>query len=485
MGRVALVGSGPGDPLYLTIRARQLLEAADVVVVDFLIDRRVKALVRDGVEIIDVGKRPGQPFSQEEINRLLVELSGSHRLVVRLKGGDPLVFGRGGEELSYLLAHKVAVEVVPGISSAMAAPLVAGVPLTQRGHANGYLVITGHLSSKAPLSYDWEALVRSRLTIVVLMGIASRAEIAHSLIGAGMAGETDVMVITSATWARERVLHTTLAQLPDAEIESPSVIVIGTVAGLDLDWRHSLPLGGLKIMSTRPLGDKPDELALRLTELGATVIQNPSVSISGPSGDGSSLDEAASRIEEYDWLLFTSVNAVSRFLPLIGDLRRLATVKIAVIGQGTASRLRDFRLEPDLIPDEFVGEALVEAFPSGPGKVLFPRARVARDVVPEGLAEKGFDVDLVEAYQSLEIPALIDPEEMLAMDMVVFTASSTVKGFVSQFGSLRPRATCAIGPITAATLEQQGFKVDVMAEEYSIDGLVKAIVTFFENRGQG
>ncbi len=475
VARVALVGAGPGDPGLITVRGLELLRKADVVVTDFLVDVRLKQLIPKHVEIVDVGKRPGKTsFSQDAINRELIRLSRSHELVVRLKGGDPFLFGRGGEEVDALLGADIAVEVVPGITSALAGPMFAGVPVTHRGLADGYIVITGHRHADAPLDYDWSALVNSGLTIVVLMGVAHRGVIAKALVDAGMDTATSVTAIESVTWAQERCLRTTVGQLADIEIASPAVIVIGKTAGVDLGWRRSLPLAGWSIHLLRPF-DVGDELAVGLRDCGATVVQAPAIEIRDPSDGGLALKAALREIDAYDWLVFTSKNGVERTLNEIADLRTLAGTKIACIGSGTRSALERHRVGCDLMPTEFVGESLVASFPEGSGRVLFPRARVAREVVPEGLTAKGWSVDVVEAYQ-VHIPEpMVTPDLAAALDVTVFTAASTVDGYRAQYPEVKPKRAVAIGPVTADRLRGVGIDQIHVAQEYSVQGLTELL----------
>ncbi|ACU53220.1 uroporphyrin-III C-methyltransferase [Acidimicrobium ferrooxidans DSM 10331] len=474
MGRVALVGAGPGDPELLTLRGLRLVRAADVVVTDALVDRRVLAEVRPAVAVHDVGKRAGAPFSQAAINELLIDLARGHELVVRLKGGDPFLFGRGGEELEALLAAGVAVEVVPGVPSATAAADLVGVPLTHRGVADGFCVITGHRHGDASLDYDWRALVASGLTLVVLMGAASRATIAKELMGAGAPGETPVAVVTRASWIDEEVRWTSLAALGSVPVASPSTIIIGGVVDPRRRWRPSLPLGGLRIVVTRPRA-VADALAVRLRDLGAVVVASPAIEIGPPSDGGAALAAALSHIEDYDWLVLTSQNAVDRVVGGIGDLRRLGGVRIAAIGPATARALERVHLTADLIPGTWVGEGLVEVFGPGPGSVLIARARQARDVVPRGLEAKGWRVDVVEAYETRTAAASVPPELVESADLVVFTAPSTVEGFATQYPGLVPRAAAAIGPVTEEALVRRGWPVALTATHYDADGLVEVI----------
>lgn len=474
--RVALVGAGPGDPGLVTARGLDLLARADVVVVDYLIDPRLRRLINRDAIVVDVGKRPGLPsWSQAEINQRLIDLSHAHELVVRLKGGDPFVFGRGGEELESLLAAGVPVEVVPGVTSALAGPARAGFPVTHRGVADGYLVLTGHRHADGPLVYDWPSIVGTGLTIVVLMGVGHRAAIADGLLGAGMPPSTPVAACHSVTWPEEAISCTTLGELATTPLESPSVLVIGGVAGNRLNWLESLPLGGIRVHSTRP-ASPDDALVQALTDLGAIPIVGPSIAIGPPSDGGAALAAALDRVEEYDWLVFTSANGVRATLDRLSDLRVLAGARIACIGSGTARALGEYRLMPDLVPPRFVGEALAEAFPEGHGRVLVPRARMARPTVPEGLRAKGWRVDVVEAYETLH-PLPEVPRELAALaDVTVFTAASTVEGYLAQYPGLHPRRAIAIGPITEARLLAAGMAVAGTATEYSVPGICALVV---------
>jgi uroporphyrinogen III methyltransferase/synthase len=479
MSRVALVGAGPGDPELLTLRAARLIAEADVIVADALVDRRVLGLARPGVVVHDVGKRPGRPFSQTAINELLVELASTHELVVRVKGGDPFLFGRGGEELEALLAGGIAVEVVPGLPSATAAADLAGVPLTHRGLADGFLVITGRRHADAPLDYDWRALVASRLTIVVLMGVASRGVIAKELIGAGLDAGTPVAVVTEASWPSEDVRFGTLGELEELPMRSPSTLIIGRVATGERSWRGSLPLGGLRVLSTRPATGR-DALGAELGALGAVVVANPTIEIAPPSDGGAALAAALASIERFDWLVVTSQNAVPRIIEGIADLRRLSGLRIAAIGPATAAALAAEHLVADLVPERFVGEGLVEAFGEGTGRVLIARARVARDTVPDGLRAKGWEVVVAEAYETRPARPLVDESVAAAVDVVVFTAPSTVTGFAEQFPGVVPRCAAAIGPVTAAAVRERGWPLAVVAEHYTAHGLVEAIRAAWE-----
>lgn len=485
---VHLVGAGPGDPGLLTVRGRALLSEADVVVYDRLVDPRLLNIVPPAAELIDAGKRPGGSISQAEINEILVERGRRLRSVVRLKGGDPFVFGRGGEEAQALAAAGIAFEVVPGVSAATAVPAYAGVPVTHRGLAASFTVVTGHGaagdgSAGASLAaLDWEALGRLGGTLVLLMAVAPRASIAARLIAAGRAGDTPVLVVENGTLAGQSSTRTTLARLGGTAVSSPATIVIGEVAALDLAWFESGPLAGRRVVVTRTR-EQASELSAGLVALGAAPIELATIAIEGPADGGAALRDAAARLSCYDWVVLTSANSVERLFGALHDARDLGGVRVAAIGPGTASALSARGVVADLVPEGYVGESLVEAFRSldAGGRVLLPRAAAARDIVPDGLREMGFEVEVVEAYRTVRP----EPSEALlagvaAADAVTFTASSTVTGFVEVAGLGRvPPVVACIGPRTAATAREAGIRVDTVAEEHSIGGLLAALVAVF------
>jgi len=481
---VYLVGAGPGDPGLLTVRGAEVLSRADVVVFDRLSVAELLNLAPAGAERISVGKTPGHPsISQEEINALLVERGKAGQEVVRLKGGDPFVFARGGEEALALLDAGVPFEIVPGVTAAVAVPAYAGVPVTQRGLSTSFTVVTGHEDPWAATETDWEAVARVGGTIIVLMGAATRAAIAQRLIAGGLPATTPVTSVTWGTRSDQRTVRTTLADLGEVEISAPATIVIGAVAGLDLAWFEMRPLFGKRVVVTRTR-EQSSSLVQRLQALGAHTLELPTIVIDEPADAGAALASAAAGLQEYDWIVFTSANAVERFFRHLHDARGVAAVKVAAIGTGTAEALATRGVVADLVPDRFVGEALVEAFADPPpegGRVLLPRAAVARDVVPDGLSRRGWRVDVVEAYKTR--PAELSSTELeaaRAADVITFTSSSTVDGFLDAAGpdSVPPVVAC-IGPITADTARSRGLRVDVEAEVHTIDGLVDALVTWF------
>jgi uroporphyrinogen III methyltransferase/synthase len=479
---VYLVGAGPGDPGLITVRGAEVLARAEVVVYDRLSVGSLLDLARPEAERISVGKAPGRAsLVQEEINALLVERGKAGQEVVRLKGGDPFVFARGGEEAAALLFAGVPFEIVPGVTSALAVPAYAGVPLTQRGLAASFTVVTGHGGQFASAAPDWEAIARVGGTIVVLMGAATRATIAERLMAGGLPASTPVTATTWGTRPHQRSVRTTLGRLGDEPVEAPAVIVIGAVAGIDLRWFEDRPLFGRRVVVTRAR-EQASELVARLHDLGAETIELPVIEIGEAADGGAALGSAVLRLGEFDWVAFTSANAVERFFARLGELggdgRSLGGVRVAAIGPGTAAALERQGVRADLVPGRYVAEAVVEAFPPGPGRVLLPRAAVARDALPEGLRARGWEVEVVEAYRT----ALGRPsEEALAAarsaDAVTFTSSSTVTNYLEAAGGERvPPVVACIGPVTAETARAAGLNVSVVAVEHTIDGLVGALV---------
>ncbi len=484
---VYLVGAGPGDPGLLTVRGAEVLARADVVVHDRLSVVSLLDLAPPSAERISVGKTPRGPSTpQDDINALLVARGGKGQEVVRLKGGDPFVFARGGEEAGALQAAGVPFEVVPGVTSAVAVPAYAGVPLTARGLNTTVTVVTGHEDSLGGGRTDWEAVARLGGTIVVLMGVATRATIAERLMAAGLAPRTPVAAVRWGTRPEQRTVRTTLGGLGAATVASPAVIVIGAVAGLDLAWYERSALFGRSVVVTRP-PTQASALSARLTRLGARVIELPVIEIHDPGDGGAALAAAAGSVATYDWVVFTSINAVERFLSLLRDARALGPARVAAIGPGTAEALATGRVAADLVPERFVAEALLDAFPKPPaggGRVLLPRAAVAREVLPEGLRAAGWEVDVVEAYRTRTAsPAPTQLREVSSADAVTFTSSSSITGFLEVAGreALPPVVAC-IGPITAATARRHGITVDVEAQVHSLEGLVDALVAVLGRR---
>ena len=475
---VYLVGAGPGDPGLLTVRGAEVLRRADVVVYDRLSVSSLLDLAPARAERISVGKTPRGPSTdQDEINALLVERGKSGQEVVRLKGGDPFVFARGGEEALALLEAGVPFEVVPGITSAVAVPGYAGVPVTHRGLSTSFTVVTGHEDPWAATETDWEAVARVGGTIVVLMGVATRGAIAERLMAGGLAADTPVVSVQWGTRPQQRTVRTTLGSLGQADVDAPATLVIGAVAALDLAWFERRPLFGRRVVVTRAR-EQASDLAERLVALGAEVVELPTIEIVDPSDGGAALLEAGGQLSSYDWVVFSSARAVTQLCGLLHDARSFGPVRVAVVGAATADALRAFGVVADLVPERFVAEGLVEAFPPGSGRVLLPQAAVAREALVDGLRAKGWHVDVVEAYRTERVvpdPAVVDAARIA--DAVTFTSSSTVRHFVDAVGVEEvPPVVACIGPITAETAEHLGLHVDVVAEVSTVDGLVDALV---------
>ncbi len=475
---VYLVGAGPGDPGLLTRRGAELLARAEVVVHDRLSEISLLELAPAGAERVDVGKSPGSPVDQEEINRLLVDRGLRGLEVVRLKGGDPFVFGRGGEEAAALADAGVAFEVVPGVTAAVAVPAYAGIPVTHRGLSTSFTVVTGHSRHAVDNDVDWDALARAADTIVVLMGVAHRAEIAARLQAGGLAPGTPVAAVRWGTRPGQRTVRTTLAALGDVTLEPPVTLVIGEVAALDLRWFEGRPLFGRRVVVTRARA-QASSLAERLQALGAETVEVPTIEIADPADGGEALAAAAARLATYDWVVLTSVNAVDRLFRALRDARAFGAARVAAVGPGTAAALSERGVVADLVPARAVAEALVDAFPGpdGAGRVLVPQAAAARAVLGDGLRAKGWDVEVVEAYRT--VAARPSPDAVAAAakaDAIAFTSSSTVTSWLDLAGpgALPPVVAC-IGPVTAETAAAHGVAVTVVGAEHTVDGLVAAL----------
>ncbi len=485
---VHLVGAGPGDPGLLTVRALEVLRRADVVVYDRLSQESLLELAPASAERIDVGKAPGHVrLPQDAINALLVERGLGGETVVRLKGGDPFVFARGGEEAAALAAAGVPFEVVPGITSAIAVPAYAGIPVTLRHSSTSVTIVTGHEEPGAgdDGSVDWQAVARVGGTIVILMGVARIGRIAAALIAAGRSPDTPVAAVQWGTRPEQHTVRATLGTIGDQVLGTPSTIVVGDVAASDLAWFENRPLFGRRIVVTRAR-EQASELVEQLVALGAATVEVPAIEIAEPADGGAALSAAVERLAggEYEWLVLTSPNGARRLLAALRagghDARALGGVRLAAIGPGTADVLSAANLVPDLVPPRFVAESLLVSFPDAePGgpRVLIARAAVARDVLPRGLAARGWAVDVVDAYRTE--PAPLDEQRAAALadaEIVTFTSSSTVVNFLAAVGAAAvPPTVAAIGPVTAATAREHGLDVAVEAEVHSIEGLVDAL----------
>ena len=482
MSKVFLVGAGPGDPDLITIKGRAVLEQADVILFDHLASEELLAFAPAHAERIYVGKKKSEhSHSQDEICRLLIERARQGKTVVRLKGGDPFIFGRGGEEMEALADAGVAYEVVPGVTAALGIAAYSGVPLTHRDHTSAVTFVTGH----DPAAIDWSKAGLSE-TLVIYMGLSHAGEIAQRLIESGRPASTPAMAVRWATRAEQSTVVGTLADLgariEAAGLKPPATIFVGEVVGLrqKLNWFEKLPLFGKKIVVTRAR-DQAGSLSHKLHALGAAVIEYPVIELAPPE-DTSPIDAAIARLREYDWLIFTSVNGVRFFLDRLDDSRtdlRALRARLCAIGPATKAALEALHLKVDLMPDEYVAESLVAAFAGIPldGKrVLLPRAAVARDVVPVELAKRGAIVEVVEAYRT-RLPQ--KPAKAIRnADWLTFTSSSTVKNFLELAGR-EPFAharVASIGPITSDTLRLHGLTVHAEANPHTMDGVVEAIV---------
>ncbi len=497
---VYLVGAGPGDPGLLTRRGAQLLGRADVVLHDRLVSSAILDLVPPTARLIDVGKDADTPDGgtgrQDEIDRLLVEHGRESAVVVRLKGGDPFLFGRGGEEIEVLAEAGIPWEVVPGVTSAFGVPAAVGIPVTQRGLASSVTVVTGRVGEAGDGGEaggpDWEALARVGGTLVILMGMTTRAAIAAALVRAGRALDTPVAVIARGTTPSQRVVRTTLAGLEGVDLGPPAVIVVGPVAALGADTERAGaegPLAGRTVVVTRS-GSRARGLVDRLVRAGAHALELPLTRQVEAADGGDALRAAAAEVGDYRWVVLTSVNAVARFMGALRDARALGHVLVAAVGPTTADALRLAGLEPDLVPAEHSARALVEVFPAleagGSDRVLFPCADLAPDTIAEGLGEKGWRVDRIEAYRTVPLsvpdPALL--ERVAAADALTLAATSTVEAFVAlrtpAGAPVRaPGHVVCIGPTTAAAARAAGLEGVHEAWGSSAEGIVAELVGHF------
>ncbi len=502
LGRVALVGAGPGDPGLLTLRAAQTLREAEVLLYDALASDAIVALAPPQCERIYVGKRAGEhAMPQADIEALAIAKARAGRFVVRLKGGDPFVFGRGGEEAEALQAAGVAFEIVPGISSALAAPAYAGIPVTHREHAASFTVLTGHEDpSKAASTLDWAKLADPKRTLLILMGTANLCEIAEQLVANGLAGTTPVAVVSDGTRPTQRTVVGTLASIAQdvkhANVGAPAVIVVGEVARLRerLRWFDARPLFGKHVAITRA-GEQSESFARALLERGAEPVRAPAIAIARPD-DSKPGEDAIDALGSFDWVVFTSQNGVDAFFGRLAarsaDARALRDAKVAAIGERTAERLRAHGIVADAVPETFVAEAVARAVIDGsrPGaRVLIYRAQEARDVLPRTLEEAGLSVTIAPAYKTV-VPS--DPDfarKIASADVLTFTSASTVRGFCELLGGETAAAELAcgkcvacIGPITARAAADAGLSVDVVAQRFTTGGLLDALDRYFAGR---
>jgi uroporphyrinogen III methyltransferase/synthase len=497
---IYLVGSGPGDPGLFTLKGVRCMQEADAVIYDRLAPGALLGYARPEAEKIYVGKKPGNPtMSQEEINELLIEKGRAGMTVVRLKGGDPYIFGRGGEEALALQEAELPFEVVPGVTSGVAAPAYAGIPVTHRNVATSVTFVTGHEDpKKGSQDVDWAKLADGADTLVLYMGVGRLEEISTELMTAGREPDTPVACVRWGTVPEQRTITGTLEDIADrvaeAGLKPPAIIVVGDVVALrekGLDWYERRPLFGRKVVVTRAR-TQAGELYAALEKLGAEVHEFPTIEI-GPPDDFGPLDAAIRDLDSFGLIVFTSVNGVEAFLKRLQfhgfDLRAIPRdAKVAAIGPATAQRIERAGLRVDVIPEEYRAEVLIEALGAHPlagERVLIPRAKVAREILPEKLREAGAEIIVPPAYES--VPSSEGKEELSLRlrsgetDCVTFTASSTVENFVGAFGAeeaarlLSETRVACIGPITADTARKHGLRVDAVAKEYTIPGLIEAV----------
>ena len=487
-GKVYLVGAGPGDARLLTLRAAQLIETADLVALDALVSKDIAARIPKTTEVVYVGKRAAaHALPQDQINQLLVTEAKKGKMVVRLKGGDPFVFGRGGEEAEELIAAGVPVEIVPGISSSIAGPAYAGIPVTHRAYATSVTLVTAHEADSGSTGIQWSALAQLDGTIVFMMGFANLSTICHKLIEHGMSGERGCAVVSKATRLDQRTVAGTLrnieARVAEAKLETPALIVVGDVVKLHdtLNWFESKPLYGKRVVVTRAR-EQASELKRLLEDAGAQVLQFPTIEIVPPAS-WDSLDRAV--VSRYDWLVFTSSNGVAAFFERLfalgKDVRALAGTKIAAVGASTAADLRARGVNPDVVPERFISTELLPLLPANQTDIhtAVIRAEEGRDELIAELRRRGGTVDLAVAYRTVAADTDLDELRSLIeadmIDIVTFTSASTVDNF---FAKLTPgRALLAsIGPTTSEAIRRHGHTPDIEAKNATIASLLEAIL---------
>jgi len=499
-GRVILAGAGPGDPGLLTLRAAEALRQADVLLYDALASDAIVAMATPACEKIFVGKRGGNhAMPQDDIEALMVRKAREGKIVVRLKGGDPFVFGRGGEEAQTLARERIPFEIVPGITSAVAAPAYAGIPVTHRDHNVAFTVATGHEDpTKGESTLDWARLADPHQTLVLLMAMGNLREITARLRANGLPDDRPVAVIRDGTRPEQTTLVATLATIADeverAEIGAPSIVVIGDVVALreQLRWFDRGPLFGKRVLVTRP-AHQQCEIAAALRALGAEPVCIPTIEIFEPQAGGDAVD-VLNDLKLYGWIVFTSANGVEAFFRNLHesgkDARAIGTGRVAAIGPGTARALHDRGIVADLIPARYIAEevaaALLPLTQSGE-RILIYRAEVAREELIDALRDSQREPRVVAAYATRTAHAGDFAQRVAACDILTFTSASTVNGFVENAGGqpaarelVRGKLVACIGPVTAAAATSAGMNVAVVAEEFTAQGLVEALVRHAE-----
>lgn len=506
-GKVYLVGAGPGDAGLITLKGLECLRKAEVVVYDRLVNPKLLEYAPFGAELVYCGKHPKRhTLTQEEINLLLVKKAKAGKIVARLKGGDPFVFGRGAEEALCLSRKKIAFEVIPGVSAALAVPAYAGIPLTHRAYTSSVGIFTGHQdAAKGRSAIDWEKIASGIGTLVFLMGVENLKSIVNNLIRYGRPDSTPCCLIQAGTLPGQKSISSSLGEIvraaKKAKIAPPAILIAGEVVSLrdKLNWYESLPLFGKKVLITRPLEPAgKGRLSGLLEDSGASCLEIPVIEIK-PLKNYTILDRAIKRIDGFHWIIFTSQNAVRVFKQRLGylkkDARILKGVKAAAIGRMTHDALEDIGINADLSPKSFCQEGLIEGFKGLDIKgqnILIARAAEARDVLPNGLRKMGAKITIAPAYKTVRASAKTVPRarNLKDIDLITFTSASGVKNFFKMFPAaafrkLKKRPIiAAIGPITAREARKSGLKPAIEAREYTFEGLSEAIVKYYDQSHQ-
>lgn len=501
-GLVYIIGAGPGDEGLVTLKALDRISRADVIVYDRLVNPGILKYAQKDAELINVGKMPDDhPVPQGQINAILVDHALKGKRVARVKGGDPFVFGRGGEEAQALLQQGIAFEIIPGITSAVSVPAYAGIPVTHREYASSFHVVTGHESAdKSDFAANYKALAAVEGTLVFLMGVKNLREITEKLVENGKAVTTPVAVIERGTTENQRVVTGNLSNITDivkeAGIQSPAVTVVGDVVSLreELNWFPKGKLAGRRVVVTRTR-EQASKLSEKIKELGGTALEFPTIKITPPV-DLEAVDQAISSVKDYQWLVFTSDNGVRSFLSRMKtlelDIRHLFGLKIAVVGPGTRDALWEAGLKADYMPNAYTVEALAKGLlerVAAHERVLLARSQQANPVLPELLSSQQISYMDLAVYQTL--PDTTDRQDLIAelgkkqIDYITFTSSSTVLSFVSLLGKenlklLEGVGLVCIGPVTERTAQEEGLKVAATANAYTIDGLVDKLIELTE-----
>ncbi|HIK58547.1 MAG TPA: uroporphyrinogen-III C-methyltransferase [Nitrospinaceae bacterium] len=502
-GKVVLIGAGPGDVGLLTLNGKHWLQKADVVLYDHLVNPEMIRFTKKSAEMIYVGKKGGiASMEQERINRLLISKAHEDKIVVRLKGGDPFIFGRGGEEIQAIQAAGIPFIIVPGVTSVTGVAAYVGIPLTHRHLSSTLSIITGsNEKNQGDIHIDWEKIASRSGTLVFLMGARKLPQIVEKLIHFGKNPDTPIAIVQWGTTARQKTWIGTLGTIVEIsakdKILPPALTIIGEVVNLKstIEWYEKLPLFGKTIVVTRK-GDQANSMIDRLHELGAEPFFFPVIETIAPD-DWTPLDNALKTLSKYDGLIFTSVNGVRFFAERIKaveqDIRELKGVRIFTIGPKTAEAVRDLGIRVDVVPENFVAESLIASMENIKGqRFLIPRATVAREILPEQLRKMGAIVDVAPAYQTVLPSQPVDTLEKRlkegSIDVITFTSSSTVTNFLTLIGKkllpeIKKVTIACIGPITAKTAKEAGLNVEIMPEQYTVSSLMDAIENYSLGRG--